>query len=450
MSIKDAWSSNAIDIIPSKEATSRQEMIQKHTLLDDCLSVYNQRLENVISLGDKLLGQIMNTKKKKKRICNTLTDDENLQIERRERCFYDFKLRKWCGYGDTLLRNVSFFQGKMIIDEEIKNKNNSEFLKCVELNESLFNKFSKLNFDNLDTCPSLKESQVGEKYSEEFGDFDNNFVVLPNNENCDFVDNIEDDFIEDQEINNIEQDIEPKQVLMNTNPFSYTAWAGPSAWKISKKNKKRQKSENKRVKFDFFESYNKLSIISDRKSTLFKEQEIIERRKNNLDIERDFYIKVEDIYAFNLITSVDCFVEKKVPIHVENENITDLQDQKDAESVKEQTFIKDVSSIIDNSINNIDNSNNLIEAPVLKVPVYQKKITMKELQEKIKESRNLMQKDEKFSSFKSIFTNLKSVNKNNEMFENVSWQYFVVAMLELASRGLKIGCESGENVVYLE
>lgn len=193
MSIKDAWSSNAIDIIPSKEATSRQEMIQKHTLLDDCLSVYNQRLENVISLGDKLLGQIMNTKKKKKRICNTLTDDENLQIERRERCFYDFKLRKWCGYGDTLLRNVSFFQGKMIIDEEIKNKNNSEFLKCVELNESLFNKFSKLNFDNLDTCPSLKESQVGEKYSEEFGDFDNNFVVLPNNENCDFVDNIEDD-----------------------------------------------------------------------------------------------------------------------------------------------------------------------------------------------------------------------------------------------------------------
>lgn len=449
---KDAWTSNAIEkltnITASDEITeSRTDMIHKLNMLDESLNVYNVRLDNVLNLGDKLVERIINVRKKRvntNTTVNTFAKAEDLILETRRRVFYDDNLKKWNGKGDTILRNITCnYEGKIFFTSSIEQSSRMLF-NNIEIADSLAEKLRDLNFKELHVCPSLIGSQTESVFEDDFVDED---LALAVNEEH-FIDNFADQF-NDFGIDDIEPQVhqEIKFEELEPTPFTYhKAWAGPSYWKLSSiRRRTKTRKENKKRKFDFFEFYDKSAIFSDRRNTLFKEEEILERRKMSKMLKKDFGIRVEDLYTYCLITTMDCFIEKKERIDEENNfsvnnTINDLSLPRN--NTDHEININD-SSIKGSKANESTNENIQIpEILGLKHPKAQRRINMRDLQEKIHFIINKARKNEKIDKgipFKQIFEELKN---------EITWQYMVVAILEMANSGLKIAHVNSENVVY--
>lgn len=457
ISAKDAWSSNLFDRLDKlnqnkTKTQNRSDMIHKINILDETLNVYGVRLENVINLADKLVERIINVRKKRNKqniTVNTIAKAEDLLLETRPRIFYDDTLKRWNGKGDTILRNITInYEGKILFERE-KDSYERLLFNNIELSQEIIDKFKGINFKGLHICPSLVESQTESVFEDDF--FDDNLEMNLNEDH--FIDNFADQFndfgLEDQQMENKNVKQEIKFENLEPTPFTYhKAWAGPSHWKFSSiKKRLKNKKKNKKKRFDFFEFFNKNEILNDKRSTLFKEEEILERRKKSKNLKKDFGFRVEDLYTYCLITNMDCFIEKKEKISdsniIDHENPNSLlNNQADMSFNKNDMDLCINHNILNNK--NADISSGYIDLPEifsLRHPKSQRRMNMKDLQSKINEIIENCRKSNLGSgiSFKTIFD---SLNKE------ITWQYMVVAILEMANSGLRISEENCENVVY--
>lgn len=439
---KDAWNSKAIEELETLKETqnemeNRSDMIHKINMIDESLCVYDRRLESVLNLGEKLVDRIINVKKRKVNSnisVNTLAKKADLTIESKEKIFYDEELKKWNGKGDTILRNVFInFEGKI----EINSAQNGQKLlfNNIDMAETVVEKLKNLEFDNLHICPSLREAQVEEDVF--IDEIDDDMVIV--NEDH-FIDNFNDQF-NDLAIEEVEPILEIQHFTeLEPTPFTYhKAWAGPEQWKLSTVRKKTKiKNEKRKKKVAFFELHNKQSILSDRRSTLFREEDIFERRKLSRNLKKDYSLRVEDLYTSCKVTTMNCFIEKKEKIEEREQTIVD-------NTINE---MNDMSINKDNEINqkrvpdNCKDNHNMSMIVPLKHPKLQKRVDIKELHEKIneiiKQFKMNEKPEEKCITFKKIY---------NKLDCEVTWQYMVVAILELANTGLKIDQINGENVI---
>lgn len=285
MSSKQAWQSSIIDTLtPLTPLTTRDDTIAIALNIDTSLKVYSQRITSVLEMTNRLLDRLTRTRHQRTRNTCTLVSADTLTMSVNE------KMAMLFSCDDSVLRQTTVNSlGQFVIGGDHAGTGHGSDTASSAINNTLIS-ISSIDFSALYLCPTLKGVEC-ENVTNYGIDYDINYDECIDVDDC----NDNDVVMHDDGSDSIDA-IADGNVLTVT-PFTYTtnkAWAGPDHWPLSRHARHR----HKRTRTAFTEQYDR-SVLSDRKNTLLKEEDVISRRNDDKSMVNDHRITLEDVYRYN-------------------------------------------------------------------------------------------------------------------------------------------------------
>lgn len=447
---KNTWDLDFIDRFNTLSTnTNKTTFNNASQALDGSVKVFSTRVDDLTDNTNKLLNKVSEdaTKRtpkikkssKKRRKTETYVEKEMSTIKPLEFNEYKYKIEKLSkaainqkflfqiskGYVNS---SASLFEdlNEMVITTATSTFEDIDFTKPL----TPFNETGSKNIFIAPT-PDFEDS----KSSENDFNFENEIAI-----------EVENDYISESSDNNIIENLE-------TNPFAYKNWGGPTFWKLKKAKKNLQKNrENKKLKkIDFTKKDLDFNTIFDSKNVFFSEEIL----KNRISM-------IKEMPEDNLSTALDLFSFSSYPgFFIKNNRTSDIQNMID-NSIQDDSYIKSDQKMTDFQGNNKDDEiipmienkvedekdsenenyqNKMTQFLYSKYKRTQKRVDMNRLKETLYDTLQ-----SKTGEINEVIENLKSYYQMDEIKE-ISVQYCFISLLHLANeKGIKLKSEEGNKI----